>query len=212
MLNLPKQYFRVYFGSFLKTLRGACAAWCRGNALYGSFCYIKRKWSQRELFKGIVKGAEPMKYDIHLVSGILWQKWIIPLKEWRSFDTHRQLSAIISPYKSVRHHFSEGRLFSSEKNLWRSVLEVNKKQVSLKSYSLKIRINSVNQILKNKEKVTQTPGPNTGCFSHRWPLLGARKSAPQKLKNNFFPREGILFKGSCTLLHCFYIFRNLKSC
>ena len=36
------------------------------------------------------------------------------------------------------------------------VLEAIKKQVSLKSYSPKIRIDSVNQILKNKEKVTQT--------------------------------------------------------
>ena len=34
------------------------------------------------------------------------------------------------------------------------MLEANKKQVPLKSYSLKIRIDSVNQILKNKEKVT----------------------------------------------------------
>ena len=31
------------------------------------------------------------------------------------------------------------------RNLWRRVLEANKKQVRLKSYSLKIRINSVNQ-------------------------------------------------------------------
>ena len=34
------------------------------------------------------------------------------------------------------------------------MLEANKKQVPLKIYSLKIRIDSVNQILKNKEKVT----------------------------------------------------------
>ena len=33
------------------------------------------------------------------------------------------------------------------------VLEASKKQVPLKSYSLEIRIDSVNQILKNKEKV-----------------------------------------------------------
>ena len=39
------------------------------------------------------------------------------------------------------------------KNLLRSVLEANKKQVPPKSYSLKIRIDSVNQILKNKEKI-----------------------------------------------------------
>ena len=36
------------------------------------------------------------------------------------------------------------------------MLEANKKQIPLKSYSLKIRIDSVNQILKNKEKVTYT--------------------------------------------------------
>ena len=30
-------------------------------------------------------------------------------------------------------------------------------------------------------------GPNTGCFSRRWPLLGATKSVPKKfLKNIFF--------------------------
>ena len=34
------------------------------------------------------------------------------------------------------------------------MLEANKKQVPLKSYSLKIRIDSINQILKNKKKVT----------------------------------------------------------
>ena len=34
------------------------------------------------------------------------------------------------------------------------MLEANKKQVPLKSHSLKIRIDLVNQISKNKEKVT----------------------------------------------------------
>ena len=34
------------------------------------------------------------------------------------------------------------------------MLEANKKQVSLKSFSLKIIIDSANQISKNKEKVT----------------------------------------------------------
>ena len=34
------------------------------------------------VLKGIVKGAEPCICDIHLVSRILWHKWIIPaLKE-----------------------------------------------------------------------------------------------------------------------------------
>ena len=36
------------------------------------------------------------------------------------------------------------------------MLEANKKQVTLKSYSIKIRIDSVNQILRKKEKVTKT--------------------------------------------------------
>ena len=40
--------------------------------------------------------------------------------------------------------------------MWCRVLEANKKQVPLKSYSLEIRINSVNQILKNHEKVKWT--------------------------------------------------------
>ena len=71
------------------------------------------------------------------------------------FDTHQQLSAIICHYKFMQRHFSEGCLFSSEKT-GDTVLEANKKQVSWKSYSLKIRIDSVNQILKNKEKVMQT--------------------------------------------------------
>ena len=36
------------------------------------------------------------------------------------------------------------------------MLEANKKQVRLKSYSVEMRTDSINQILKNKEKVTQT--------------------------------------------------------
>ena len=68
------------------------------------------------------------------------------------FDTQWQLSAMISPFKFIQRHSSEGCLFTSEKTC-DIVLEANKKQVPLKSYSLEIRIDSVNQILKNKEKV-----------------------------------------------------------
>ena len=39
------------------------------------------------------------------------------------------------------------------KNLSPRVLETNKKQVPLKSCPLEIRIDSINQILKSKEKV-----------------------------------------------------------
>ena len=52
------------------------------------------------------------------------------------FDTHWQLSTIIAPYKFTQCHSSEGCLFLSEKTCDR-VLEANKKQVPLKSYSLK---------------------------------------------------------------------------
>ena len=41
-------------------------------------------------------------------------------------------------------------------------------------------------------------GPNTGCFSSFGPL--------------FFPMYVIFFKGSCTLLQCFYIVTDLKRC
>ena len=71
-----------------------------------------------------------------------------------AFDTHRRLPPYFFPYKYTQRFSSEGCLFSSEKKLWRRVLEVNKKQVPLTIYSLTIRIDSVNQILKNKEKVT----------------------------------------------------------
>ena len=70
------------------------------------------------------------------------------------FDTHQQCSTIMFPYKFMQCHSSEGWLFSSEKTCDFRVLEVNKKKVTLKNYSLKIRIDFVNQILKNKEKVT----------------------------------------------------------
>ena len=59
------------------------------------------------------------------------------------FDTHRPLSAIISPFQLTQHHLSEGYLFTSEKTC-DVVLEADKKQVPLKSYSLEIRIASVN--------------------------------------------------------------------
>ena len=68
------------------------------------------------------------------------------------FDTHRPLSAIISPFQFTQRHSSEGCLFTSEKTCDR-VLEACKKQAPLKSYSLEIKIDSVNQILKNKAKV-----------------------------------------------------------
>ena len=69
-----------------------------------------------------------------------------------TFDTHQPLSVVISPYKYMQRHSSESCLFSTGK-ICNVVSEASKKQVLLKSNSLKIRIDSVNQILMNKEKV-----------------------------------------------------------
>ena len=66
------------------------------------------------------------------------------------FDTHRPLSAIIS-FSVCAAPSHGGCLFTPEKTCDVSV-EANKK-VPLKCYSLEIRIDSVNQILRNKEKV-----------------------------------------------------------
>ena len=72
------------------------------------------------------------------------------------FDTHRRHSAIIAPYKLRSTIPLKVAYIHRKKNLWSSVLEANKIKVPLKSFSLNIRIDSVNQILKNKEKVTKT--------------------------------------------------------
>ena len=75
--------------------------------------------------------------------------------EIMTFNTRWRLFAIISPYTYTQRHSSEGWLFSSEKT-WKVMKSVRttKKQVPLKSYSPKLRIDSVNQISRNKEKVT----------------------------------------------------------
>ena len=44
---------------------------------------------------------------------------------------------------------------------WRWLLEVNTKHIFLESYSMKIRIYSINQILRNKEKVKYICNVNT---------------------------------------------------
>ena len=107
-------------------------------------------------FKGIVKWAEPCKCGIHLVSRILWHKRINPSLKWRfSYLIHTD---DFSPWfflTSLHCAIPLKAAILIGKNLWRRVLEANKKQVSLKSYFLKIKIDSIKQILKNKE-VTQT--------------------------------------------------------
>ena len=56
------------------------------------------------------------------------------------------------------------------------------------------------RVAPKKEVEKPWVGPNTGYFSSRWPLFGARKSVPKKLKNNFFPIYVIFSKCSCKLL------------
>ena len=64
------------------------------------------------------------------------------------------------------------------------MLEVNKKQVPLRSYSLKIRIDSANQILKNKDKITQTLKINilTRIISRKIPCVYLCLSNNEKCK------------------------------
>ena len=45
---------------------------------------------------------------------------------------------------------------------------------------------NLSELISSYSPWNHQTGPNAGCFSRRWPLLGARKSAPKKLKNNFF--------------------------
>ena len=123
---------------------------------YIIFFQISRPFAFLDL-KGIVNRAEPCKCDIFLFSRIIWHKRItLSSKEWRfwyiwhssaTFCHNFSLQIYTSP-------FQWRLLIFIRKNLWRRVLEANKRKVPLKNYSLKTRIDSVNQILKNKEKVT----------------------------------------------------------
>ena len=98
--------------------------------------------------KGAVKRAESCKCDNLLVSRILWHKRITPSKGyfdiWYSLETFRY-NFFLKAYPA---QFQWRLLIFIRKNLWSRVLETNEKQVPLKSYSLKVRIDSVNQILK----------------------------------------------------------------
>ena len=69
-----------------------------------------------------------------------------------TFDTHRCFSTIISPCKYTQRHSSEDCLFSLEKTC-----DVNVRSQQEASSSAKLlsenKIDFVNQILRNKEKV-----------------------------------------------------------
>ena len=115
-----------------------------------------RKMNTLKGFKGIVKRAEPCKCDILIVSRILRHRRIThSLKEW--IFSYLILTGDFPPKllrTSLRSAIRVKAACFDRKNLWSRVLKANKKQVPLKNYSLKIRIHSVNQTLKIKEKVT----------------------------------------------------------
>ena len=74
-------------------------------------------------------------------------------------------------------------LIFTRKNLRGWILEANKNHVSLKSYSLKIRIDSVNEILTNKEKVKWTCNSNTLTRITDWKIPCAYLCSANNIKS-----------------------------
>ena len=114
------------------------------------------KGPSKEFLKGIVKWVEPCNVLFLSFQGYSDIRESTLLQKNGDFD-------IWYTPGTFRHNFSfqvyaarfQWRLLIYiGKNLWRTVLEANKKQVPLKSYSPEIRVDSVNQILKSKEKNT----------------------------------------------------------
>ena len=102
------------------------------------------------------------------------------------------------------------------------MLEANEKQVPLKSYSLKIRINSVNQILKNKEKVTQTRNINIltritdrkipFVYIHVFQIVKNRGPGPYNSQRHADNRKyfsGLSLKRSRREAHMFYLAKEV---
>ena len=99
--------------------------------------------------KGIVKWVKPCKWVILLISRILTlenQPFFKRQYSLATFGRNFSFPVYTAP-------FQWRLLIYIRKNLWHRVLEANKKQLPMKSYSLEIRIDSFNQILRNKEKV-----------------------------------------------------------
>ena len=94
-----------------------------------------------ETLKGIGKRAELNKCDVCLVSRILWH---LQLLLWKNGDYDSAYSPVTFCYyfslQAYAAPFQWRLLIFVRKNLWCWVLEAKKKHVSLKSYSLKMRI------------------------------------------------------------------------
>ena len=122
------------------------------------------------------------------------------------------LSSCITPTPLVNLHVVETKW--EAKHFHKSFHDILEKggRVEIKRHITYFREQIELRLAPKKEVEKPWVGPNTGCFSIWWPLLGTRKLAPKKLKNNFFLIYILFLKGTCTLLHCFYILRNVKRC
>ena len=94
------------------------------------------------------------------------------------------------------------------------MFEANKKQAPLKSYPLKIRIDSVNQNLKDKEKVTDQTESPTGRFhvyTHVYHIIKNQGPGPY---NSLYHAENIQYFSCLSLMqsqreaHMFYLVRK----
>ena len=122
------------------------------------------------------------------------------------------LSSCINPTSLVNLHIAG--LNERQKIFLKIFMTFLKKGVGveIKHHVTHFREETELRVAPEKELEKPWVGPNTDCFWSWWPLLGMRKLAPKKLKNNFFLIYILFLKGTCTLLHCFYILRNVKRC
>ena len=116
---------------------------------------------------------------------ILWHKRITPFF-WKKNGDHDiwRSPVTFSHTFSLQIYATPWRLLIFiRKSLWRRVLEAHKKYVPLKSYYLKIRIDSVNQILRNKEKVIQAYNINILTEITDWKIPYVYIHVYQVIKN-----------------------------
>ena len=81
------------------------------------------------------------------------------------------------------------KLNESQKIFIKIFMAFLKKEVGVE---IKIHITYLHEqielrVATKKEVEKPWVGPNTGCFSSWWPLSGARKLTPKKIKKQFFP-------------------------
>ena len=117
-------FFRYYFGwcsSKLPSLSLLPYSWGRSNRysdlwLYPIFLSPFKNITRMSMLKGLLRWAMQMWYSSRFKDTLTYVNHpFFTRVKILIFDTHQELSAIISPYKFMLRNFSEGRLFSSEK-------------------------------------------------------------------------------------------------